>query len=70
LTDFELCVARSLARNSLERLESVVEELEAMAVEEPAPYEARCRVAQVLHDLTTVRKYLARHIPRREVAAE
>jgi ABC-type protease/lipase transport system fused ATPase/permease subunit len=70
MTDFELGLARDLVERCGERLETVLEELQAMSVEEPVPYEARSRLAQVLHDLTSVRKYLQRHIPATSVAGD
>jgi ABC-type protease/lipase transport system fused ATPase/permease subunit len=67
MSDFELDLVRDLVEKSGERLETVWEELAAMSVQEEVPREARYRLAQVLHDLNSVRRFLQKHTPQPEV---
>jgi len=68
MTDFELGLCRSLTERSLERCESILEDLQAMDVSEPVPHDVRHLLSMVIHDLGSVQKLVRRHVATPEVA--
>ena len=70
MSSFELDLARTLVERSGERLEGVLVGLQGMTHTQNCPVEVRHMLRQVLHDLSSVRKFVERHWPASEVAGD